>query len=122
MGRHGVELDADVETVPPGSVALMTVGYMAIRETFTSRVVLDLANLAVLAGAVPGASGPFDRLENRWTFHEAPGGCDIDFHIDYALKSLALQMLVGGLFDRAFRRYAEAFEARAHAIYGPGTS
>ena len=47
------------------------------------------------------------------------GGCNVDFTIDYELKSLTLQMLVGGLFDRAFRKYAEAFEARAHAIYGP---
>ena len=73
----------------------MTVGYMAIHETFTSRVVLDAAKLVVLARVVPGASGPFDRLENRWTFREAVGGCDVDFSIDYALKSLTLQMLVG---------------------------
>jgi coenzyme Q-binding protein COQ10 len=109
----GREREGDNEVI----IAQMTVGYMAIRETFTSRVVLDAGASRVLAAAVPGASGPFSRLENRWTFHEAPGGCDIDFHIDYALKSLALQMLVGGLFDRAFRKYAEAFEARAHAIY-----
>jgi len=101
-------------------IAQMTVGYMAIRETFTSRVVLDPANLRVEAGAMPGAaSGPFRRLENRWAFASAAGGCNIDFTIDYELKSLTLQMLVGGLFDRAFRKYAEAFEARAHAIYGP---
>jgi coenzyme Q-binding protein COQ10 len=29
-----------------------------------------------------------------------------------------LQMLVGALFDRAFRRYTEAFEERARAVYG----
>jgi coenzyme Q-binding protein COQ10 len=100
-------------------VARMTVGYMAIRESFTSRVVLDPGALLVQAAAMPGAaSGPFSRLENRWAFAAAPGGCNVDFTIDYELKSLTLQMLVGGLFDRAFRKYAEAFEARAHAIYG----
>jgi coenzyme Q-binding protein COQ10 len=100
-------------------VAQMTVGYMAIRESFTSRVALDPTRLLVNAAGVPGAaSGPFSRLENRWAFKEAAGGCSIDFAIDYELKSLTLQMLVGGLFDRAFRRYAEAFEMRAHAIYG----
>ena len=108
--------DGDRETV----VAQMTVGYMAIRESFTSRVVLEPEKLLVLAAAIPGAaSGPFSRLENRWAFTEAPGGCSVDFNIHYELKSLTLQMLVGGLFDRAFRKYAEAFEARAHAIYGP---
>lgn len=100
-------------------VARMTVGYMAIRESFTSRVVLEPDKLLVNAAALPGAaSGPFSRLENRWAFKEAAGGCSVDFAIDYELKSLTLQMLAGGLFDRAFRRYAEAFETRAHAIYG----
>lgn len=100
-------------------VAQMTVGYMAIRESFTSRVVLDPPNLQVEAAATPGAaSGPFSRLHNRWAFLQLAEGCNVDFTIDYELKSFALQMLVGGLFDRAFRKYAEAFEARAHAIYG----
>ena len=97
----------------------MTVGYMAIRETFTSRVMLEPAALLVQAGSVPEhPSGPFSRVENRWTFAEAPGGCDVDFSISYEFKSLMLQMLVGGLFDRAFRRYTQAFEERARAVYG----
>ena len=100
-------------------IADMTVGYQAIRESFTSRVSLDPAKLAVQAGSVPDhPSGPFRHLENRWAFVEAPGGCQVDFSISYEFKSALMQMLVGGLFDRAFRRYAEAFEARAHAIYG----
>ncbi|HEU4377547.1 MAG TPA: SRPBCC family protein [Hyphomicrobiaceae bacterium] len=100
-------------------IAQMTVGYMALRESFTSRVVLDPAGLLVKAAALPGtASGPFSRLHNHWAFVAAGDGCNVDFTIDYELKSFTLQMLVGGLFDRAFRKYAEAFEARAHAIYG----
>ena len=110
----GRERDGELDIV----VAQMTVGYMAIRETFTSRVELDAPGLLVRAAVVPGESGPFSQLDNRWAFTAAPGGCDVDFTIGYALKSLTLQMLVGGLFDRAFRRYAEAFESRAHAIYG----
>jgi coenzyme Q-binding protein COQ10 len=112
------ERDGDKEIV----VAQMTVGYMAIRETFASRVVLEPDKHLVQAAAIPGAaSGPFSRLENRWTFAEVAGGCNVDFTIHYELKSLTLQMLVGGLFDRAFRKYSEAFEARAQAIYGPAT-
>jgi ribosome-associated toxin RatA of RatAB toxin-antitoxin module len=33
---------------------------------------------------------------------------------------MMLQMLVGALFDRAFARYTEAFEARARVVYGTG--
>jgi coenzyme Q-binding protein COQ10 len=100
-------------------IADMTVGYKAIRETFTSRVVLDSPGLLVQAGSVPEhPSGPFRRLENRWAFAEAPGGCDVQFYIAYEFKSLMLQALVGGLFDRVFRRYTQAFEERARTVYG----
>ncbi|MFZ1103779.1 MAG: SRPBCC family protein [Hyphomicrobiaceae bacterium] len=103
-------------------IAAMTVGYKAIRETFTSRVQLDAARLEVAAAGVPGAMGPFSRLENRWQLRAAPGGCDVDFSIAYELRSAMLQMLVGALFDRAFARYTEAFEVRARAVYGVGSA
>jgi coenzyme Q-binding protein COQ10 len=99
-------------------VANMTVGYGAIRETFTSRVSLDAAALGVQADSVDGVTaGPFRRLENRWSFKPVVGGCEVDFFISYEFKSALLQVLVGGLFDRAFRRYVEAFEGRARAVY-----
>lgn len=97
----------------------MTVGYHAIRETFTSRVVLDPAALLVHAGSVPEyPSGPFRQVDNRWSFVEAAGGCDVQFYISYDFKSLMMQMLVGSLFDRVFRRYTQAFEERARMVYG----
>ncbi len=96
----------------------MTVGYKAIRETFRSRVHLDWARCEVAAAGAPGAMGPFSQLENRWQFRAVPGGCDVDFSIGYELRSAILQMLVGALFDRAFRRYTEAFEERARKVYG----
>lgn len=99
-------------------IADMSVGYMAIRETFTTRVTFDPAQLAVQAQGTDESRGPFRHLENRWQFRAAPGGCDVDFFIAYAFKSMMLQMLVGALFDRAFRRYTLAFEERARAIYG----
>jgi coenzyme Q-binding protein COQ10 len=41
----------------------------------------------------------------------------VAFAIAYDFKSLALGMLVGGLFDRVFRRYTRAFEERARLVY-----
>ena len=46
-------------------VADMTVGYKAIRETFTSQVLLKPADNAI---DVTYLSGPFARLDNRWRF------------------------------------------------------
>ncbi|MBO0743134.1 MAG: type II toxin-antitoxin system RatA family toxin [Hyphomicrobiaceae bacterium] len=113
--KRGREGDKDM------LLAEMTVGYRAIRETFVSRVVLDQAKLQVDAGSPPGSTvtGPFRQLQNRWNFAHAPEGCDVHFSISYEFRSLMLQMLVGSLFDRVFRRYTLAFEDRARTVYGP---
>src|ERR1041384_317719 len=46
-------------------VADMTVAYKIVRETFTSRVTLDRPSLKIV---VEYLSGPFSRMQNRWTF------------------------------------------------------
>jgi coenzyme Q-binding protein COQ10 len=98
-------------------VANMSVGYKLIRETFTSRVALDKSNLKV---RVEYIDGPFSRLENIWTFRdETEGeGSRVHFFIDYEFKSRTLGVLMGSMFDAAFRKFAGAFEQRADAIYG----
>lgn len=97
-------------------IADMQVGYRAIRETFSSRVTLDRAALKILVEYV---DGPFSHLENVWTFSdEAPPRSAIGFFIDYEFRSRLLGALMGSMFDAAFRRFAQAFEARADIIYG----
>jgi coenzyme Q-binding protein COQ10 len=97
-------------------VADMTVAYKIIRETFTSRVTLDRPNLKIL---VEYLNGPFERLQNRWTFRPmGENACEVEFFIDYEFRSRTLAMLMGAMFDTAFRRFAAAFEQRADEIYG----
>jgi coenzyme Q-binding protein COQ10 len=97
-------------------VADMTVGYKAIRETFTSQVVLKPAESLI---DVKYIDGPFKYLTNRWLFAPAAGGgCEIHFFIDYEFKSRILGAVMGAMFDRAFRLFAEAFEKRADQVYG----
>jgi coenzyme Q-binding protein COQ10 len=96
-------------------VADMTVAYKFLHETFSSRVTLDRANLQIL---VEYLEGPFSRLENRWAFR--PTGehiCQVEFFISYEFKSRALGILMGSMFDAAFRRFAAAFERRADIVY-----
>jgi coenzyme Q-binding protein COQ10 len=95
-------------------VADMTIAYKLVRESFTSRVTLDRPNLQIL---VEYLEGPFSHLENRWTFR--PTGeksCEVEFYISYEFRSRTLGLLMGGVFDVAFRRFAAAFENRADAI------
>ena len=97
-------------------VADMTVSFKLVKETFTSRVTLDRANLKIL---VEYLRGPFSNMENRWTFE--PKGdtvCDVTFFISYEFKSRMLAILMGSMFDAAFARFSAAFEKRADAIHG----
>ncbi|MGB8671282.1 MAG: type II toxin-antitoxin system RatA family toxin [Pseudolabrys sp.] len=97
-------------------VADMTVAYKVIRETFASRVTLDRQSLTIL---VEYLDGPFKRMQNRWTFYSVETKvCDVEFFIDYEFRSRTLAMLMGAMFDAAFRRFAVAFEQRADEIYG----
>jgi len=97
-------------------VADMTVGYKKIRETFTSQVLLKPDDLVI---DVKYLDGPFKYLDNKWTFEpRGDAGCDVRFFIDYEFKNRMLGMLMGTMFDRAFRMFAEAFEKRAREIYG----
>lgn len=96
-------------------VADMTVGYKALRETFVTQVLLKPEERRI---DVKYLEGPFRYLDNRWTFLPAPGGCDVGFFIDYEFRSKVLGALMGTMFDRAFRMFAEAFEKRADLIYG----
>jgi coenzyme Q-binding protein COQ10 len=97
-------------------VADMTVAYKLISETFTSKVTLDRPNLHIL---VEYLKGPFSRLENRWNFRPlAARACDVEFFISYEFRSRTLALLMGGMFDLAFRRFAAAFEKRADEVYG----
>ena len=95
-------------------LADMTVGYKAIRETFTSRVTLDRLNLRI---DVEYVDGPFSHMENIWRFKADGGNTTVEFSINYQFKSRMLGLLMGGMFDQAFRRFADAFEKRAAKIY-----
>ncbi|HEU4804874.1 MAG TPA: type II toxin-antitoxin system RatA family toxin [Nitrobacter sp.] len=97
-------------------VADMTVSFKLVRETFTSKVTLDRANLKIL---VEYLRGPFSHMENRWTFEPTSDrACEVEFFITYDFKSRMLAMLMGAMFDAAFQRFASAFEKRADAVYG----
>jgi len=100
-------------------VADMTVSFKLVRETFRSRVTLDKPNLCIL---VEYLEGPFSRMQNRWTFKPtADTACEVEFFIDYEFRSRMLGVLMGSMFDVAFRRFAVAFEQRADRVYGRTT-
>jgi coenzyme Q-binding protein COQ10 len=109
---HSRRRDGDREIL----VATMTVAYKLIRESFTTKVLIDHRELTIRAEYL---DGPFSYLENVWRFEpHGRGDCVVHFTIDYEFRSSTLGFLMGSVFDRAFHKFTDAFEARADAVYG----
>lgn len=100
-------------------VADMLVGFKALREKFTSRVIKERPHrLEVIY-----VDGPMKDLDNIWRFiPRAEGGCELDFCVDFTFKNKMFEMLAGQYFDRAFRKMVAAFETRADELYGNSSS
>lgn len=110
------------ETTDAGEVLLadMSVSYKFFNESFTSRVTLDRSSKSILVEYV---DGPFRHLENRWNFHpDGESACQVEFYIAYEFASRSMQMLMGAVFERAFKKFVGAFEQRADEVYGSGAS
>ncbi|MCL4672176.1 MAG: type II toxin-antitoxin system RatA family toxin [Sphingomonadaceae bacterium] len=100
-------------------VADMVVGFKNLRESFTSRVLKRRPDEI----EVIYVDGPLRDLDNVWRFADLPdGGCRIDFDVQFSFRNRVFEALAGQYFDRAFRKMVEAFEARAHALYGNNSS
>ncbi|MFN4114535.1 MAG: type II toxin-antitoxin system RatA family toxin [Sphingomonadaceae bacterium] len=109
-----IRSDSDSEMI-----ADMVVGFKSLRESFTSRVLKNRPDKI----EVIYVDGPLRDLDNIWRFEDLPeGGCRIDFEVQFTFRNRVFEALAGQYFDRAFRKMVEAFEARAHALYGSSNS
>ena len=98
-------------------VADMTVAYKLVRQTFTSRVTLDRPNLQILVRISRRAVSPAQQHLEIPTGRGA-GPATSSFSSPTSSKAARLGMLMGAMFDTAFRRFAAAFERRADEVYG----
>ncbi|MFW2830189.1 type II toxin-antitoxin system RatA family toxin [Sphingomonas sp. ID0503] len=108
----GVRVRSDNETE---MVADLAVGFKALRETFTSRVLKTRPSEV----HVEYVEGPLKYLRNDWRFEpDGTGGSLVHFAVDFAFRSRMFEMIAGQVFDRALRKMIGAFEDRARALYG----
>jgi len=103
---------------PTEMIADLLVGFRSLRERFTSRVAKQRPNTI----RVDYIDGPLKFLRNEWHFAPAPGGCTIDFTVDFAFKNRIFEAIAGQMFDTALRKMINAFEQRADALYGVPSS
>ncbi len=95
----------------------LVVSFQVFRERLGSRV-----KLWPEAGKIDTEylDGPFRHMKSNWAFRDCPGGCEIDFHVDFEFRNAILQGIIGVVFNDAMNRIVRAFERRAAELYGPG--
>jgi coenzyme Q-binding protein COQ10 len=109
-----VKSDSETEMV-----ADMLVGFNALREKFTSRVIKQRPERI----EVIYLDGPLQDLDNVWRFQPLEANaCEIDFRVEFTFRNALFERLAGQYFDRAFRKMVAAFEERARALYGNSRS
>ncbi|MBL0143944.1 MAG: type II toxin-antitoxin system RatA family toxin [Betaproteobacteria bacterium] len=63
------------------------------------------------------ADGPFERLAGHWHIRPlGPEGCAIEFSIDYAFSSRALDTVMGPVFGQIMETIVDRFVERAAAL------
>lgn len=91
------------------------VGYGPFRERFSSRVHFTRPKEI----EVDYLNGPMSQLQNKWIFRDLKGGqCEVDFFIDFSLKTKLFEKIVDQFFHRALVKMINAFEVRAAELYG----
>ncbi|HTN14876.1 MAG TPA: type II toxin-antitoxin system RatA family toxin [Sphingomonadaceae bacterium] len=112
----GSRVRSDSETE---MVADLLVGFKALREKFTSRILKQRPHSI----EVIYVDGPMRDLDNRWVFTPTEdGGCEIRFSVDFTFKNRIFEALAGQYVDRAFHKMVTAFETRAKELYGSSSS
>lgn len=108
------------QTLPDGSGEVMeadlVVSFKLFRERFGSRVTLRPEARTI---DVEYLDGPFKYLNNHWKFTPVgPDRCEVDFFVDFEMRSALLQKVIGVVFNEAMQRIVRAFEKRADDLYG----
>jgi ribosome-associated toxin RatA of RatAB toxin-antitoxin module len=109
-----------------GVTARLGLHYMGVRHAFTTRNVHH-AQGHLREVAVQLVDGPFSRLEGSWLFKPLarpgndaaePGACKVEFDLQYAFSSPALEAVVSPVFDRVANTFVDSFVRRAETVYG----
>jgi coenzyme Q-binding protein COQ10 len=94
----------------------MTMARGIFRETIRGRDILDRKNWHILIDA---GTGPLRRFHTEWKFQpRSAESCDVIFDLTYEFANPIMAILLGGILEGTFRRFVQAFERRADAIYG----
>ena len=94
----------------------LVISFKVFRERFGSRVTLwpDVRKIDT-----EYLDGPFKHMRSTWAFRDVPGGCEVEFFVDFEFRNAILQGIIGVVFNDAMQRVVRAFERRAAELHGP---
>ncbi len=95
-------------------IADLTIGKSFLNETYKSLVIYDKSLDYIL---VTNIEGPLKYLENKWYFKSIKNTTEVDFSINFELKSKILNLLIAKSFDIGIRKITDAFEQRAKKLF-----
>jgi len=104
--------------IPEGEVmeADLVISFKVFRERFGSRVTLWPQRHKIDTEYI---DGPFRYMRSTWAFRDVPGGCEVQFFVDFEFRNAILQGIIGVVFNEAMLRIVRAFERRAAELYIP---
>ena len=95
-------------------IADLTIGKSFFNETYKSFVTFEKSSYSI---HVKNINGPLKHLENKWFFKKVGENSEIDFNIDFELKSKILNLFMTKSFDFGLKKIADAFEKRAIDLF-----
>ena len=87
--------------------AELLISFKSFRERFISEVKLDKNNWTV---NIVSNKKPFKILEGCWKIIEKKENCEVSFEINFELKSVILEKIIGLVFFQSVRSIVKAFE------------
>ena len=95
-------------------IADLTIGKSFFNETYKSFVIYNKSSDSIL---VTNMGGPLKYLENKWFFKQKGNNSEVDFQVDFELKSKILNLLMIKSFNIGLKKIADAFEKRAMELF-----
>ena len=93
----------------------LTVGAGFMRKRFTTIATLDRPHRVEIRSDDP----MFESFDQTWTFGPvAEGGTNIEYHVDFRLRSPLLRALMGGSFADRTKTMVRAYMRQAQKVYG----
>ncbi|MGX6960540.1 MAG: type II toxin-antitoxin system RatA family toxin [Rickettsia endosymbiont of Pentastiridius leporinus] len=93
-------------------IAELVIQLKGFSESYRSQVTSEFINEIYSINTI-AISGPFKYLESNWKFMPNLCGTELSFSIDFKMKSVILDKLIGTYFTKATEKMITAFENRA---------